>query len=151
LIFHSADLKKSVEMGNQINIIKKIYNMKFQTKITPYILVAILVVIGIYFFPIPGKTGLGSAVDSQGTYTLKTTTSGESVICAVPCVLHRIVFGTANDTLKIINSPTANSGNTAMTITATVPGTYNFETTFNTGLTTYVTSSTGVLFVTSPK
>jgi hypothetical protein len=125
--------------------------MKFQTKVILYIVAAIILIIGSAYFLTTGPQSLGSAVDTQGTYTLKTSTSGESVICAVPCVLHRIVFGTANDSLKIIDSPTINSGNSAMTITATVPTSLNFETTFSTGLTTYVTSTNGVLFVTSPK
>ena len=126
--------------------------MNIKLKSVLYAIVAVLIITGAYFFisTVP-NTNLGSAVDTQGSYTLKTSTSGESVICAVPCVLHRIIFGTANDVLTIANSAVTGSGASTFTITATVPQSFDFETTYSSGLTAYVTSANGILFVTSPR
>ncbi len=95
----------------------------------------------------PEDKTLGSSL-ATGDY-VKKTTSDNSVISAKPVVLHKIIFSTANDSTCIADSASSSSG--CMNITATVPQTFDFETIFVNGLAANTTSTTGVLFVTSPQ
>lgn len=92
----------------------------------------------------------GSA-DSIGNYAVVTTNNWGAPISYVPAILHKVIIGTANDSVRIADDTITPSTNKVFQITATTPGTFDIEGLFNTGIVANVTSTTGVIFVFSPK
>jgi len=87
---------------------------------------------------------LGS-LGSQGEYAVKTTAHYQE-IAKVPVVLHRIIVGTANDSVYFSNSSVTPADN-GMLITATVPATFEIGAVYSAGLVANVTSTNGIIFV----
>jgi hypothetical protein len=122
-------------------------------KFIGYALLALLFITASYSFISTGepvKEVLG-ALGTEGEYSVVTTT-GESweKISSVPVILHRVIFGTANDELYLANATTTPSTNGAFYIKATVPATFDMDMIMSSGMVAYVTSTRGVIFVTSP-
>lgn len=107
----------------------------------------VVLIFGGVFYSSKEKTTLGST-GAVGDYVIKTS-GVTQVVSAVPLVLHKIIFGTANDVACIADSASSSSGCTM--ITATVPQSFDMEMNLASGLTAYVTSTNGVIFITSPK
>lgn len=123
--------------------------MKQNIIITIISLCAILL-IGIFVFKSAYQPSLGGIAD--GDYTMMTSTGGvETVICHAPCVLHKIITSAATDLFGIRDSATTGSGDTAFQLTTVSPDEIDFNMNMIEGLTAYVTSSTGIIFITSPR
>ncbi len=123
-----------------------------QNTIIGLISLFVVIVIGFFVF---SNAKVSTAVSSLGgiavgDYTLKTSTSGRAVICAAPCVLHRIITSKAADTFQI-RDEAASSSVTPTSFTVVNPGNIDFDMNMVSGLTAYVTSTTGIIFVTSPR
>jgi len=114
-------------------------------------LVSLLLIIIVGLFVLNAakvSTSLGGIAD--GDYTLKTSTGAQAVICSGPCVLHKIITSKAADTFEIRDAA-ASSSATPLAVTVVNPGNIDFDMNMVSGLTAYVTSTTGIVFVTSPR
>ena len=126
--------------------------MKIQYKFIGYGLAIVLLIVVSFLFlrgnPVK-KDVLGGFGSSEGEYIVVETNNWGSPISSVPVILHRIIIGTANDSVVIADDTTTPSTNKMFQITATVPGTFDIETIFSKGLVANVTSTNGIIFITS--
>ena len=83
------------------------------------------------------------------------TTGSDQAVTYGKAILHSIVIGTANDEVyvgDVLYSATASSSDNAVfDITATTPMVFPVETIFTFGIMANVTSTNGVVFITSPQ
>lgn len=97
------------------------------------------------------EVAMGSASDSVGDYKVVTTTSGNwDVVSTGPVVLHKIIVGNANDEIRIANDTVTPSTNGVFYMKPSVPTAFDMETIFSEGIVVDVTSTNGIIFVTSP-
>jgi len=121
-----------------------------QNIIIAIISICAVMLIGIIVFSNAYKPSLGGI--AEGDYTMMTSTGGaETVICHAPCVLHKVITSAAADLFGIRDSATTGSGDTAFQLTVVSPDEVDFNMNMVEGLTAYVTSTGGVIFVTSPR
>lgn len=145
---HSADLRSRLKWGEEIKINNN--NMKTNIKIGLISLVVVIVIFGAVLLSSRDNSVLGAI--SDGDYTVVTSTSNNwKIVSHGPAVLHKIIVGNANDEIYIANDTTTPSTNGAFYMKPTVPASFDFETLFSRGIEVNVTSTKGVIFVTSPQ
>lgn len=148
------------------NIIKIKDMEKNKNKIQDIIIISllgVLLILGVFTFiksdnpqiqqaqEIIKEIAMGSASDSVGDYKVVTTTGGNwNAVSTGPAILHKIIVGNANDEIRIANDTVSPSTTGLFYMKPTVPATFDMEIIFSQGIIAYVTSTNGIIFVTSP-
>jgi hypothetical protein len=124
-------------------------------KLVGYLLIATLIVAGTVLFVKDGQTIINNTTEkietlgtlgNEGEYTVATTNDWDAISYGT-AILHKVIMTTANDSVYIADGTTTPSTNKAFQITATVPGTFDVEAIFESGIVANVTSSTGAVFI----